>query len=47
MARISEVDKNGVLDRMSGQDKKVFVGAQLCVLKMLLYLSKNRDVSER
>lgn len=45
MARVLEVDKNGALDRMSGQDKKVFVGARLCVLKMLLHLSKNRDVS--
>jgi len=46
MARVLEVDKNGALDRMSGQDKKVFVGARLCVLKMLLHLSKNRDVSD-
>ncbi|KAL7542444.1 hypothetical protein ACHAXR_011789 [Thalassiosira sp. AJA248-18] len=45
MARVLEVDKNGALERMSGQDKKVFVGARLCVLKMLLHLSKNRDVS--
>lgn len=46
MARVLEVDKNGALDRMSAQDKKVFVGARLCVLKMLLHLSKNKDVSE-
>ena len=45
MARVLEVDKNGALDRMSAQDKKVFVGARMCVLKMLLHLSKNRDVS--
>ena len=45
MARVLEVDKNGALDRMSVQDKKVFVGARLCVLKMLLHLSKNRDIS--
>lgn len=45
MARVLEVDKNGALDRMSIQDKKVFVGARLCVLKMLLHLSKNKDVS--
>ncbi len=46
MARVLEVDRNGALDRMSGQDRKVFVGARLCVLKMLLHLSKNRDVSD-
>jgi len=46
MARVLEVNKNGALDRMSGQDRKVFVGARLCVLKMLLHLSKNRDVSD-
>jgi hypothetical protein len=45
MARVLEVDKNGALSRMSGQDRKVFVGARLCVLKMLLHLSKNQDVS--
>ena len=32
MARILEVDKNRALDMMSRQDKKVFVGARLCVL---------------
>lgn len=45
MARVLEVDKNGALERMSTQDRKVFVGARLCVLKMLLHLSKNKDVS--
>ncbi|KAL7542466.1 hypothetical protein ACHAWF_007182 [Thalassiosira exigua] len=44
-ARVLEVDKNGALSRMGGQDRRVFVGARLCVLKMLLHLSKNRDVS--
>ncbi len=45
MARVLEVDKNGALDAMGAQDQKVFVGARLCVLKMILHLSKNRDVS--
>jgi len=45
MARVLEVDKNGALDTMSTQDRKVFVGARLCVLKMILHLSKNKDVS--
>lgn len=45
MARVLEVDKNGALDTMSAQDRKVFVGARLCVLKMILHLSKNKDVS--
>lgn len=45
MARVLEVDKNGALDAMSAQDRKVFVGARLCVLKMILHLSKNKDVS--
>lgn len=45
MGRVLEVNKNGALERMSIQDKKVFIGARLCVLKMLLHLSKNKDVS--
>ena len=45
MGRVLEVDKNGALDTMNVQDKKVFVGARLCVLKMLLHLSKNKDIS--
>jgi hypothetical protein len=45
MGRVLEVDKNGALETMSVQDKKVFVGARLCVLKMLLHLSKNKDIS--
>jgi hypothetical protein len=45
MARVLEVDKNGALEAMGAQDQKVFVGARLCVLKMILHLSKNKDVS--
>ena len=47
MARVLEVNKSGALDRMSEQDRKVYVGARLCVLKMLLHLSKNKDVSSQ
>jgi hypothetical protein len=45
MARVLEVDKNGALNAMSAQDRKVFVGARLCVLKMILHMSKIKDVS--
>jgi hypothetical protein len=45
IARVLEVDKNGALERVSASDRKVFVGSRLCVLKMLLHLSKNKDVS--
>ena len=45
IARVLEVDRNGTLERISPQDKKVFVGSRLCALKMLLHLSKNRDIS--
>ena len=45
IARVLEVDKNGALERVSVSDKKVFVGSRLCALKMLLHLSKNKDVS--
>eukprot|EP01082_Thalassiosira_pseudonana_P004200 g3908.t1 g3908 contig13:459416-461377(-) len=45
IARVLEVDKNGALERVSVQDKKVFVGSRLCALKMMLHLSKNKDVS--
>ncbi|KAL3807322.1 hypothetical protein ACHAXA_003069 [Cyclostephanos tholiformis] len=45
MARVLEVDKNGALEAMGAQDKKVFIGARACVLKMILHLSKNKDVS--
>jgi len=45
IARVLEVDKNGALARVSVSDRKVFVGSRLCALKMLLHLSKNKDVS--
>jgi hypothetical protein len=45
IARVLEVDKNGALERVSVSDRKVFVGSRLCALKMLLHLSKNKDVS--
>eukprot|EP00804_Cyclotella_cryptica_P000282 CCRYP_010225-RA/>CCRYP_010225-RA protein AED:0.00 eAED:0.00 QI:242/-1/1/1/-1/1/1/160/609 len=45
IARVLEVDKNGALERVNVSDRKVFVGSRLCALKMLLHLSKNKDVS--
>jgi hypothetical protein len=45
IARVLEVDKNGALERVSVSDRKVFMGSRLCALKMLLHLSKNKDVS--
>jgi hypothetical protein len=45
ITRVLEVDKNGALERVSVSDRKVFVGSRLCALKMLLHLSKNKDVS--
>lgn len=49
IARVLEVEKHygGSLERIHPQDKKVLVGSRLCALKMLLHLSKNRDVSTK
>ena len=45
IARVIEVDKNGNLEKKSAKDKKVLIAARLCTLKMLLHLSKDKDVS--
>jgi len=47
IARVLEVDKNGALERTNPQDRKVFIGSRLCALKMLLHLSKNKDISTK
>eukprot|EP00986_Skeletonema_menzelii_P011974 scaffold6341_cov161-Skeletonema_menzelii.AAC.3 len=45
IARVIEVDKNGNLEKKSAKDKKVLTAARLCSLKMLLHLSKDKDVA--
>lgn len=47
IARVIEVDKNGNLESKSAQDKKVLIASRLCMLKMLLHLSKSKDVSPK
>mmetsp|Transcript_20305 Transcript_20305/g.30588 ORF Transcript_20305/g.30588 Transcript_20305/m.30588 type:complete len:510 (-) Transcript_20305:92-1621(-) len=47
IARVIEVDKNGNLEKKSAKDKKVLIAARLCTLKMLLHLSKDKDVSPK
>lgn len=47
IARVVEVDKNGNLEKKSAKDKKVLIASRLCTLKMLLHLSKDKDVSTK
>jgi hypothetical protein len=47
IARVIEVDKNGNLEKKLAKDKKVLIAARLCTLKMLLHLSKDKDVSPK
>lgn len=47
IARVIEVDKNGNLEKKLAKDKKILIASRLCTLKMLLHLSKHKDVSQK
>lgn len=47
IARVIEVDKSSNLEKKSAKDKKVLIAARLCTLKLLLHLSKDKDVSPK
>lgn len=47
IARVIEVDRHGHLEKKTAKEKKVLMAARMCTLKMLLHLSKNKDVSPK